>query len=202
VVFEKSLTLGVNNLVEVTKQDITVGDGTAQRSRVESLSIQFDAEVTIAPGAFTVVKRGPDGGTVDVAYTTRLDEDGHTIADLTFSGTFVEYGSLVDGNYQLTIDGTNIETLDGFGFDSNQDGLIGDLLSFGQQESDNFYRYYGDGDGDRDVDYVDLLFFRRSLLKQPDDPLYRFWFDHDLDQDVDYVDYIFFRRNLLKAIQF
>lgn len=195
LIFEKSLTLGVNNLVEVTKEDITVGDGTAQRSRVESLTIQFDAQVTIAPDAFTVIKRGPDGGNVDVVYTTRLDEGGHTIADLTFSGTFVEFGSLVDGNYQLTIDGTKIENLNGFGFDSNGDGSVGDSLTFGDTATDAFYRLFGDSDRDRDVDRRDYVAFRRTYEQPSDDDLFDPSFDSDLDEDVDRRDYVAFRRN-------
>lgn len=196
LVFEKSLTLGVNNLVEVTKEDITVGDGTAQRSRVESLSIQFDAEVTIAPGAFTVIKRGPDGGTVDVAYTTRLDEDGHTIADLTFSGTFVEYGSLVDGNYQLTIDGTKIENLEGFGFDSGGDGFTGDQMVTGDAIEDHLYRLNGDGNGDRFVDFGDIDPFLAAFGSN--DPTH----DYNRDGFVDFADIDSFLALLGRSLDF
>ncbi|MCR9206818.1 MAG: Ig-like domain-containing protein [bacterium] len=188
LVFEKSLTLGVNNLVEVTKQNITVGDGTAQRSRVESLSIQFDAEVTIASGAFTVIKRDPDGGNVDVAYTTRLDQDGHTIADLTFSGTFVEYSSLVDGNYQLTIDGTKIVSVDGFGFDSDGNGVDGDSLRFGDSATDAFYRLFGDTDGDRIVTSPDFSRFVDRFGIQVNDPISDA-LDFDQDTIVSSIDF-------------
>ncbi|WP_438811106.1 Ig-like domain-containing protein [Rhodopirellula halodulae] len=202
LVFEKSVTLDVNNLVEVTKEDITVGDGTAQRSRVESLTIQFDAEVTIDPGAFTVIKRGPDGGNVDVAYTTRLDQNGHTIAELTFSGSFVEYGSLVDGNYQLTIDGTKIASVEGFGFDTDGDGSVNDMLVFGNLVSDSFFRYFGDIDGDRDVDGSDFLFFRGTYGKSIGQAGFDVNFDFNTDDTIDGTDFLFFRGRYGKNLQF
>lgn len=195
LVFEKSLTLGVNNLVEVTKQNITVGDGTAQRSRVESLTIQFDAEVTIAPDAFTVIKRGPDGGTVDVAYTTRLDQNGHTIADLTFSGSFVEYGSLVDGNYQLTIIGTKISSIEGNGFDSDSDGLADDNFVLGDTESDDFFSLYGDTNGDGLVGAIDYFALRNSYGKSNLDPGFERSLDFDSDGLVGASDFFAFRNN-------
>ncbi|MEP0347863.1 Ig-like domain-containing protein [Rhodopirellula bahusiensis] len=190
LVFEKSLTLGVNNLVEVTKQNITVGDGTPQRSRVESLSIQFDAEVTIAPSAFTVIKRGPDGGNVDVAYTTRLDEDGHTIADLTFSGSFVEFGSLVDGNYQLKINGTKIESVDGFGLDSNGDALVGDQFDYGDLDADGFYRLYGDYDGDGSVAFQDFLVLQAWYGSNSTEEGFPRHVDYDLSNTIDFFDFL------------
>ncbi len=195
LIFEKSLTLGVNNLVEVTKEDITVGDGTAQRSRVESLTIQFDAEVTIAPDAFTVIKRGPDGGTVDVAYTTRLDQNGHTIADLTFSGSFVEHGSLVDGNYQLTIIGTKISSIEGNGFDSDSDGLADDNFVLGDTESDDFFSLYGDTNGDGLVGAIDYFALRNSYGKSNLDPGFERSLDFDSDGLVGASDFFAFRNN-------
>ncbi|MCC9655500.1 Ig-like domain-containing protein [Rhodopirellula halodulae] len=195
LVFEKSVTLDVNNLVEVTKEDITVGDGTAQRSRVESLTIQFDAEVTIDPEAFTVIKRGTDGGNVDVAYTTRLDQNGHTIADLTFSGSFVEYGSLVDGNYQLTIVGTKIATSRAYGIDADRDGLADDNILFGDNESDVFFRLYGDTNGDGLVGAADYIALRNSYGTSDSDPGHERSLDFDSDGIIGASDFFAFRNN-------
>ncbi len=65
--------------------------------------------MNIEAGAFEVTRRGASGGPVDVAFTTRV-EGGKTIADLTFSGTFVFGGSLVDGNYELLVLGAKVKT--------------------------------------------------------------------------------------------
>ncbi len=97
---ESVLVLTVDNVAEIGQ--VIIGDGTVQRSRIQGVSVAFDGPVNIEAGAFEVTRRGASGGPVDVAFTTRV-EGGKTIADLTFSGTFVFGGSLVDGNYELLV---------------------------------------------------------------------------------------------------
>ncbi|WP_419195028.1 SdrD B-like domain-containing protein [Novipirellula herctigrandis] len=163
--FEKSVELGVNNLVELTKQHITVGDGAAQRSRIDTVTIEFDAEIAIEPNAFVVTKRGDGGGQVIVDFTTRVDSNGHTIADLTFSGLFVNFGSLVDGNYELRVDAAKIVSVGGFGLDANQDGVTGDDFRFGDDAADKFFRLFGDVRGLRAVGAFEFNQFRQSFGK-------------------------------------
>ncbi|MCO8124166.1 beta-propeller fold lactonase family protein [Stieleria sp. TO1_6] len=199
LMFEKNLTLAVNNLVEVSSENIVIGDGSAQRSRVESLSIEFDAEVTIGEGAFTVIQHG-DGGAVTVALTTRMNAAGHTIADLTFSGSNVHSGSLVDGSYQLSIDGSKIVSIDGGGLDANGDGITGDQLEFGATQNDRFFRFYGDFDGDRDVDGHDLVSFGLAFQSKFGDSNFDSQFDFDDDGDIDSLDYGQLSRRFLRRI--
>jgi len=175
-VFEKPLSLSVNNLVEI--QGVQVGDGTTQRSRVESVSISFDSLVTISAGAFLVTKRGASGGAVAVSYTTR-EVGGKTIADLTFSGGLTEYGSLKDGYYELRIDASKILGASGFGLDSNRDGVTGDDYRFGDDEADNFFRLYGDTNGDGLVGIVEFGQFRATFGKTPGQSGYDARFDFD-----------------------
>ena len=200
--YEKTIELSVNNLVEISKQDITINDGSAQRSRVETVSIQFDAEVTIDTDAFAVVKRGASGGSVGVDFTTRLDGNGHTIADLTFSGSFVQFGSLADGNYQLTIDGAKITSADGHGLDADLDGSTGGQLQFGNAVSDKFFRYYGDINGDRFLNLIDYTSFRISYGKSSSDPNFRHALDYNDDEFMNLIDFTQFRIRYGKSFQF
>ncbi len=67
---------------------------------------------------------------------------------LTFSGALTRGGgALVDGYYQLTIDGTKIlrsaQTLD-----LNLDGTGGDSRVLGATEADQYFALYGDTNGD------------------------------------------------------
>ena len=68
---------------------------------VNSLVITFSELVTIDSGAFEVIER-ETGAIVDVSLSYE-DVGKQTIATLTFSGDLTASGSLVDGNYQLTI---------------------------------------------------------------------------------------------------
>ena len=183
---QTAISVAVTDLIELAKQDITIGHGNVQRSRIETLSIQFDAEVTVASDAFSVLKHGPSGGAVTVNFTTRLDTNGHTVADLTFAGAFVQYGSLTDGNYQLTIDGTKVTSVAGSGMDTTGDGWSGNQLVFGDVASDNFFRLYGDMDGDGDTDANDLTdFFAPAFFSTIGSSAYVSALDGDNDGDID-----------------
>ena len=57
-----------------------------------------------------------------------------------------------------------------------------------------FHRYFGDLDGDRDVDGVDFLAFRNTSGLSVGDVGFNPVFDSDGDGDVDAVDFIQFRQ--------
>jgi FG-GAP repeat len=178
-------------------QQFIVADGTAQRSLVRQVAVRFDMLVDIDPGAFAVTKLGVGGGNVDVTFTTAASGT-QTVATILFSGPFVELGSgsLLDGEYQLLVDGALIrragspELLDADG-----DGLAGGTRLFGAQAADAFYRLFGDVDGDRDVDYSDRSVFLPALGSTLGSPEYDARFDFDGDGDVDATDRSWFRRN-------
>ncbi len=186
---EKIIQISVNNFVEISKNSVQIQSGELQRSRVTSLSVQFDGPVVIAPDAFLVTKRGSAGGQVGVTFTTRQDLDGRTIADLSFFGSFVQAGSLIDGNYELTIVGTKILSNTGHSVDTNSDGIGGDNLAYGNAAADLFFRLFGDSDGDRDVDAQDYGRFGLTYRKTSVSSSYNSAFDYDQDGDVDAQDY-------------
>ncbi|WP_182864638.1 ELWxxDGT repeat protein [Stieleria mannarensis] len=173
-----------------------------QRSTVESVSLVFDEEVLISESDIELVNR--DTGTeVTSLIVNSVFRDGQTIVELTFApgpsvitrdqaGTTGLLNSLADGNYQLTVRSTAVESL--------QTGLnLGGDFVHGEQATDSFFRFYGDSDGDRDVDGQDYSHFGMTFLRtspgeyDPD-------LDFDGDGDVDGRDYGQFGLRFLKRL--
>ena len=75
-------------------------------------------------------------------------------------------GSLNDGNYRLVID------YGALGIDGDGNGLTGGLRTI------NFHRFFGDSDGDRDVDSRDAANYRAGVLGNT---TWRSVFDFDND---------------------
>jgi hypothetical protein len=153
---------------------------------VRSLTVTFDGAVTPGEGAFTV--RGQDGSVIDVEVVTRVLFGGQTVSVIVFVGDDQIGGSLADGNYTLTIDGDRILNAAGQALDADGDGAAGG------ERVDAFFRLYGDGDGDRDVDVRDLIQFAGSLGKKAGDAGFLSFFDHEADGDVDRADLLEFIR--------
>ena len=186
--FEKVLTVNVTDLIEV--ESLKIDDGTAQRSVIRTFEVKFDRLLTVAAGAFAVNKRDAGGGAVTVGFTTGVSGDGKTVATLTFSGIFVDAsGSLIDGNYDLTIDATKVFA-GGQNLDGDLNGSSGGNFLFGTAAADNFYRLFGDADGDGDTDGTDFsTYFLPAFGSVSGDAAYRAYFDSDLDGDVDGTDF-------------
>ena len=83
--------------------------------------------------------------------------DGRSVATLTFSGQFTRGGgNLVDGNYQISIDGSKIRRLGTTEMlDADGDGVSGGMLVLEIRAEDRFFALYGDSNGDRIVNGAD-----------------------------------------------
>lgn len=175
----------------------TLGSDGSQHSMLDRFVVEFDGLVTLGSTPFEIVKRGAEGGTV--AIESQIDNSsGNSIVTLTFSGSFTNKGgSLIDGHYQLTIFGDQIQTLSGQNFDADGDGVAGGNLVFGDTESDNFFRLFGDATGDGAVDASDLLRFRRTWLAETDEDNFNPNFDSNADGTVNAADLLPFRKNWL-----
>ena len=66
--------------------------------------------------------------------------------------------------------------------------------------SQDFFCFFGDSDGDTDVDLLDLYSFRSSYMRLYPDPLYNSIFDIDDDGDIDFIDSFHFRNNYQKIL--
>jgi N-acetylglucosamine-6-sulfatase len=160
-------------------ESVVVNDGAAQRSMVNSLTITFDRVVTFDPGAFGL--QSNDGIEVSLNVAASL-VDGRTVAVLTFSGPDIIGGSLADGDYTLTIRGDHIRDEVGRELDGDLDG------NGGGDRVEAFFQLFGDGDGDRDVDWLDRDLFRSAFGKRVDQAGYLWYHDFDGDGDVDGLD--------------
>jgi hypothetical protein len=157
-------------------ESVVVNDGSAQRSMVNSLTITFDRVVTFDPGAFGLQRQ--HGGEVSLNVAASVI-DGRTVAVLTFTGSGIIGGSLLDGDYTLTIRGDHIRDEEGRELDGDGDG------NGGGDRVDAFFRLFGDADGDRDVDGLDRDLFRSMFEKSVG---YLWYFDFDGDDDLDGLD--------------
>ena len=171
-----------------------------QRSAVGIVDIVFDGDVDVANNAVSVVQRsnltGVTNQSVSASVFTMYDEtDDQTVATVQFD-SHVRNGDnmLDDGNYQLTLSASGV----------TQNGVpMSENYVYGDEESDNFYSFYGDADGDRDVDNVDFSVFVQTYFKRLNiNADYNPIMDYDADGDVDNVDFSFFLGRYFKTMSF
>jgi cytoskeletal protein CcmA (bactofilin family) len=163
-----------------------IADGSSQRSVVRSLTVTFDSLVTIDPGAFVLTTKSGTPVNVNVSLA---EVSGVTQAILTFTGSRADAsGSLIDGNYRLQILATHVRDSAGNSLDGNSDTVAGDAYV------DEFFRLFGDVDGDRDVDANDHRAFQSTYRKRQGQAGFMAAFDADGDGDVDASDLFAFRQ--------
>jgi len=159
----------------------------------------FSGSVDIDPDAFTIVQRSdsdaaPTGFTVASSFA--CVKNGNTTVTLTFNdSTRNNAGALVDGNYQLTIDGSKVQRM-GTGLTLGADFVYGDTAD------ESFYAFYGDNNGDRSVNVFDLLAFRRAYRSSIGDTSYDANFDFTNNGNVNVFDLLDFRRNYRNTLPF
>ena len=179
---------------------VVVNGSEAQRSLLTELVVTFDSEVDAPAEAFEVRDRAT-GAVLDTLQVSNLvNGAGQTVSTLTFGagGNLVfdrangEH-SLVDGNYVLAIDSSLIQ-LAGGGPTLESD------IEFGTDDVDGFFRFFGDSDGDRDVDGQDFGRFAQSFPKTLGEDGFDPFFDSDGDDDVDGQDFGRFAANFLQTI--
>lgn len=166
-------------------ESVVFDDGTGHRSTIRYITVTFDTEVTVQDGAFVVA--AADGTEVDVVSELSVLE-GKTRAVLTFSGPRVDAsGSLIDGNYRLTVVDSKITDGGGLNLDGDGDGIAG------TSRVDDFFRLYGDANGDRTVDLIDFSAFRTAFGFSSPNASYQQEFDENGDGNVDLLDFAAFR---------
>jgi hypothetical protein len=149
-----------------------INDGSVQRSRVTNLTITFSQVVTFAgaPSAAFRLTQTSSGSDVTLDVDLSASTSTQTIAKLTFSGALTQFGSLVDGNYALTIFASQV-SVGGVALDGDGDGTPGGDYAF------SLFRFFGDVNGDRTVNGLDLGFFRNAFGTQTGDPNYLSYLD-------------------------
>jgi hypothetical protein len=158
-----------------------VNDGTGQRSRVTSVTVEFTERVAITPGTFRLVRTGPGGvlSPVTLVVDTSSSTANRTVARLSFAGPQTQFGSLIDGLYTLSVEGGKFEDFSG---------------NAGQGSVYLFHRLFGDSNGDRTVNASDILAFRLAFLSNGPS------FDYDNNGVVDAADFLQFRLRFLLTV--
>ena len=187
----------INVMGNVDIERIEIDDNTGQRSAVSMFKVYFPHIVAIEEGAVEVIQRSsstaPTFEMVGVTTTTETVAE-QTVLTIQFddhvrNGT----GILEDGNYELKLYGHLIL----------RDGVpMGMDFVLGENENDNLFSYFGDSDGDRDVDNVDLARFLGTYRRNAFQTGFDFRFDYDEDGDVDNVDLARFLGNYRRSLPF
>jgi hypothetical protein len=176
--------VSVEALAAPQVESIVINDGSAQRSKVNSITVTFDSLVTVDPGAFELRRQGTSA---PVGLIVALSEQNdRTVAVLTFSGAGIIGGSLFDGRYTLTMRGDKIRDEAGQFLDGDGDGVAGG------DHHEAFFRRFGDSDGDDDVDRFDRQEFLSSLFRSANHPDYLWYFDWNNDGRVALIDLLAF----------
>ena len=177
----------------VSINGIDVATPGGQRSVINTISMKFDSNVDGHADTHDLVlwnlntnEQVSMAPPVTVAY-----EVGTNTATWSFPAT-----SFANGNYRATLKSMTVFDNLGRPLDGDGDGVPGDEYNF------EFHRFFGDSDGDRDVDtrdYARLRATRRMGAAAPA-PL-KATFDFDGDGDVDARDQAQFRRNLTRRLR-
>lgn len=157
-----------------------------QRSMLTNLTYQFTEQVTIDPDALSLFNLTANSA-VNPAFFSFTYDSVLQRAIWSFPG--LPGGSLEDGIYVATLDGSLITDMAGNAIDGDGDGQPGGDHVF------NLHRLFGDADGDLDVDLADLFPFRAAFGTVKGDAQYRSDFDINIDDAIEIADLFPFRSN-------
>lgn len=178
----------VQRLPEPVITDIVFDAEDNQRSSLDSLSLVFEGEIEFGEGAFSLIQRSTAIAETFVPVAINVNEsfDGtETTATIQFdSHVRNSENALVDGNYQLTLVADLV---------TRQGVPLGEDFVFGDVEEDGFFARYGDSNGDRVVNVVDLLAFRNTFNAFTGDANYNIDLDFDGGGLVNVIDLLQFR---------
>jgi parallel beta-helix repeat protein len=142
-----------------TVSDVVINGGEAQRSRVTSVTIDFDQLVTLPanPADAFQLKRQADSALV--ALTVNVTNDYATHVTLTFTGALSQFGSLDDGRYTVTVFASKVSNAIGQ-LDGDNNGIGGDDFVLTSTGTTGVFRLFGDSDGNGTVNSADFAAFR------------------------------------------
>ncbi|PAY21330.1 hypothetical protein CKO51_01760 [Rhodopirellula sp. SM50] len=182
-----------------TIADVSVNAGDASRSSLDSVAVRFDQVVSIdssGPDPAVEIVNPATDASLPIGVSASI-VDGKTVLEISFSNP----AAIADGNYVLNLNAQLI-TASGLPLDGNRNGVVDgeDDFQFGAETSDAFFKFYGDTDGDRDVDGQDYGRFGLSFLKSTGQAGFDPRLDADFDGDVDGQDYGRFGIRFLRTL--
>ena len=177
----------------------TIGDGTAQRSEVRKVTLQFNQPVTLGSGAVTLSllntgRSGANDGSAPTDVSAALATPATTDGGLTWTYTFQtsdsavvdSTSSLKDGIYTLTV---------------NPASVTGGTLT-GTNLSTTFHRLFGDIDGNGTVNSADYFKFKNAFGSKVGQLTYNPNFDFDGNGSINSSDYFKFKANFGKKFTY
>ncbi|MFO0850945.1 MAG: PA14 domain-containing protein [Gemmataceae bacterium] len=154
-------------------ESVTVAGGAAQRSMVGQLTVAFNTLVNLAANAFTVTPQA-GGPAVSIGWTA-ADVDGRTVVTITAPG-----GTLADGRWRVTT---------AAGAVTHRAGGV----ALATSQTTDFFRLFGDINGDGTVNGTDLFTFRPAFGMGVAQPNYISGFDYNSDGLINGTDLFEFR---------
>ena len=158
-------------------QLFTVNDNNAQRSMINSLTVTFNQLVTFNTGAFTLVNQS--GAPIGVRTIAR-NIGGQTVVVVEFTGATIIGGSLANGNYTFTINSALVHPQSGGSYNG------------GANQTFQFFRMFGDVNGDGKVNATDLVAFNAAMRSKEGSAQYVWYLDYDQNCQIDATDYRYF----------
>ncbi len=162
---------------------VKVDDGT-QRSCVRGLTVQFSEAIENLSIESLRLTNLTTGETISINAMALPATTSPSFYHWTFPG--FPGGRLPDGNYLAEIPAEGVVDADG--------------AAMAEDYSFEFHSFFGDSDGDRDVDIADLFRFRKTYQKTALDEGFDGRFDSDSDGDVDLADFFAFRQNYKETL--
>ncbi len=194
-------------------ESIVLNNGQAQRSKLSTIAIHFDGPVHVAQDAISIQRfvgatNSAIDGQISPINQTSSSVHGKTVVTLTFPSSADPStlapdiaGSLKDGRYRLLIDDVKVVSLNSYlNLDGDRDNSAGGDYLFGNFVTDKFFRFFGDHDGDADVDQTDLTQFDVGLQSSGPISPELLMFDGDGDGDIDLIDLGHFHKNFSRQI--
>jgi hypothetical protein len=186
---------GANNLAPSNGRGTLVSgsaQGVEQMSIIRYLAVTFSTSVFLDPRAnygLNLIKvNGPSGAAKGThiqvhPFATSTSASGQYTEVFSFSGAGTEYGSLEDGNYELTFNAAAIQG-------GKQGGPSLNPASYDAR----FHRLFGDVNGDGRVDAVDLSALRGAYMARANMTNYLSYLDFRGNGVIDAVVYSEFLR--------
>ncbi len=174
-------------------ESVTINDNETTRSEVTSISIVFDAKIQSPSAAAFSLTNTTSGELVTGIAVSSTNVSGKTVSILTFTTgpsviqRAIGQNTLANGAYELSILASGIAAEAG-SVPMDEDA------TFGDQATDDFFRKYGDHDGNGSVGLLDFAAFRRTFGLASGDTDYAGDLDSDGDGVISLLDFAAFRR--------
>jgi len=157
---------------------LELNDGSPDRSRVKEMTLEIPPGRILVPSSLRIHSLAAQGLLDPASISLTAEADRYILRFPALPG-----GALADGNYLLSL----LTSPDGGG-------------SVRSQETFPFHAWFGDQDGDRDVDFLDTSFFWKTWKLPAGAPGFDARFDHDADGLVNETDLLPLRNNYFRIL--